>query len=87
MDPDEYLPWPAVAKLHDWWHGASGEFHSDTRYLLGQPISEESLWQVLQTGRQRYRIAAAIELALARPGDPLFEVRAPGPRQRELLTG
>jgi len=85
MDPDEHLPWPAVAALHDWWHAEGDEFHGDTRYLLGLPISEDSLWQVLKTGRQRYRIAAAIELALTRPGEPLFEVRAPGPRQRDAL--
>jgi uncharacterized protein (TIGR02270 family) len=85
LDPDENLPWPMVARLHDWWNDFRDEFHGDTRYLLGEPITDESLWRVLRTARQRYRTSAAIELALAAPGTPLFEVRAPGFRQRAIL--
>jgi uncharacterized protein (TIGR02270 family) len=85
MDPDEHLPWPLVSGLHEWWHEAQGDFHADTRYLVGHPISEESLWHVLRTGRQRTRVAAAIELALIAPDAPLFEVRARGERQRAVL--
>jgi uncharacterized protein (TIGR02270 family) len=85
LDVDEHLPWPMVARLHDWWRDHRDDFHSDTRYLLGEPITEDSLWRVLQTGRQRYRASAAIELALVAPDAPLFEVRAPGFRQRTLL--
>lgn len=85
LDPDEHLPWPLVAGLHDWWHDNRDEFHGDTRYLLGVPISEGSVWQLLQTARQRYRGSAAIELALGAPGVQLFEVRAPGFRQRAAL--
>lgn len=33
---------------------------------------------VLRHGYQRQRAAAAIELAMMKPGQPLFEVRAPG---------
>jgi len=40
---------------------------------------------VLGTGFQRQRIAAAYDLALMKPEEPLFEFRAPGLRQQALL--
>ena len=36
-------------------------------------------------GRQRQRAAAALELAIRQPSQPLFEVRAPGFRQQTIL--
>jgi hypothetical protein len=48
---------------------------------MGKPISIDWLEQVLRIGYQRPRAAAALELAILRPGQPLFEVRAPGFRQ------
>jgi hypothetical protein len=57
-----------------------------SRYLLGRPITIESLRQALKIGYQRQRAAAAIELALLNPGKPLFEVRAPAHRQQRLLA-
>jgi hypothetical protein len=45
-----------------------------------------NLWQVLQTGYQRQRAAAAIELTILQPGQALFEVRAPGFRQQRILA-
>ena len=83
--PDLDLPWPDPALLQKWWDAHRGNFQSGTRYLLGQPIEPQALRQVLQTGRQRQRAAAALELALLQPGRPLFEVRAPGARQQHLL--
>ena len=41
-------------------------------------MSPDWLQDVLRNGRQRQRAAAALELALQQPGQPLFEVRAPG---------
>ena len=43
--------------------------------------------EVLKTGRQRQRAAAALELAILQPGKPLFNVRAPGFRQQQWLSG
>jgi len=40
---------------------------------------------VLRDGRQRQRAAAALELAIRQPGQPLFNVKAPGFRQIEIL--
>jgi uncharacterized protein (TIGR02270 family) len=85
MDPDQDLYWPNPNAVANWWKGRQAEFASGTRYLVGKPISPEWLEQVLQKGYQRQRAAAALELALLRPGKPLFEVRAPGFRQQQIL--
>jgi uncharacterized protein (TIGR02270 family) len=85
MDPDEDLPWPAPERIAKWWHAHRSAFQSGTRYLLGKPMSPAWLQDVLRNGMQRQRAAAALELAMHQPGQPLFEVRAPGFRQQQLL--
>lgn len=85
MDPDEDLPWPNPEKIQQWWGKRRIECRSGVRHLLGKPISDEGLMEVLRTGRQRHRAAAALELAISHPGRPLFEVRAPGFSQLALL--
>jgi uncharacterized protein (TIGR02270 family) len=85
MDPDERLPWPNPELIAKWWDKHNGGFQVGVRYLLGKPITVEWVNQVLRIGRQRQRAAAALELAIMQPGEPLFEVRAPGFRQQELL--
>jgi uncharacterized protein (TIGR02270 family) len=85
MDPDENLPWPDPTLILKWWQLNKSSFQSGTRYLLGKPITIERCQQVLRIGRQRQRAAAALELAMRKPGTPLFEVRAPGFRQKQLL--
>ena len=87
MDADENLPWPDAAKIEAWWNKHRGEFSSGKRHLLGKPINPEWLMEVLKTGRQRQRAAAALELAILQPGKPLFNVRAPGFRQQQWLSG
>jgi uncharacterized protein (TIGR02270 family) len=86
MDPDDNLPWPDPALVQKWWNARRGSFAKGTRYLLGQPITTESLRLALKNGYQRQRAAAALELAILKPGRPLFEVRAPGFRQQKLLS-
>jgi uncharacterized protein (TIGR02270 family) len=85
MDPDENLPWPDPELIALWWDKNAGRYVSGARYLIGHPISAEHLRHVLRNGRQRQRAAAALELAILEPGRPLFEVRAPGFRQIEML--
>lgn len=85
MDRDEDLPWPNPALIQKWWGQHKDQFQNRTRYLLGRPIASEHLQHILRTGRQRQRYAAALELAMLRPGQPLFEVRAPGVRQQQVL--
>ncbi|RQW86575.1 MAG: TIGR02270 family protein, partial [Geobacter sp.] len=85
MDADLDLPWPNIESIRRWWDRNKGNFPDGTRYLLGKPVSVEHLQHVLTTGLQRQRAAAALELAIKQPGQPLFNVRAPGSRQREML--
>jgi uncharacterized protein (TIGR02270 family) len=85
MDPDEDLPWPKPEAIHTWWKDHQGPFRPGTRYLLGKPMSTDWLWDILRNGYQRHRAAAALELAMRQPGQPLFEVRAPGFRQQQLF--
>jgi uncharacterized protein (TIGR02270 family) len=84
-DPDENLPWPHVEKVQKWLQTQQASFARGVRHLFGKPIAADALRQVLRDGRQRQRAAAALELSLLKRGTPLWEVRAPGPRQREWL--
>jgi uncharacterized protein (TIGR02270 family) len=85
MDLDENLPWPDAPKLAALWDKRRGDFESRTRHLCGRPLTDDWLEDVLRNGYQRQRAAAALELALRRPDQPLFNVRAPGQRQKVLL--
>jgi uncharacterized protein (TIGR02270 family) len=83
--PDEHLPWPNRQAVADWWMKHRTEYPSERRYLLGRPISDSWCRTVLREGRQRQRAHAALELATRHPAEILFEVRAPGMRQRTCL--
>ena len=85
MDPDDDLPWPNAEAVLHWWGRNKGAFPSATRHLLGKPITAGNLRNILRSGRQRQRAAAALELAIQEPEQPLFEVRAPGLRQMEVI--
>jgi len=85
MDPDDNLPWPDPELIAKWWGQHHGEFQRGIRYLLGNPISVDWCQQILRKGRQRQRAAAALELAIRQPGQPLFNVAAPGFRQQKIL--
>jgi uncharacterized protein (TIGR02270 family) len=86
MDPDENLPWPNRAAIADWWVKHRDEFKPGVRYLLGRPIDDEPwLEHVLRHAYQRQRAAAALELAIRHPTEPLFNVAAPAWRQKKLL--
>ena len=87
MDIDENLPWPHPKRISAWWSKHGTEFSPGTRYFIGKPITRDWLNEVLKSGRQRQRVAAALELAILEPGKPLFEVRAPGFRQQQWLMG
>ena len=85
MDADEDLPWPEPTLIADWWANNQGAYQGGRRYLLGQPITSESVHVALCNGFQRQRAAAAIEQVLLSPSMPLFETRAPGFRQQRIL--
>jgi uncharacterized protein (TIGR02270 family) len=84
-EADRDLPQLAPEAVRQWWTKRSGDFTNGTRYLLGQPVSEPWLRRVLRDGQQRQRAAAALELALRGPGQPLFNVAAPGYLQLRAL--
>jgi uncharacterized protein (TIGR02270 family) len=85
MDPDEGLPWPEAARVQRWWDENRGRFQSGTRHLLGKPVTDNWLEIVLRDGRQSQRAMAALEIASRHPGQPLFNVKAPGFRQQQML--
>lgn len=86
MDEDEGLPWPDPHKLAAWWQKKGASFVPGTRYFMGVPPTREHCTDVLRTGFQRQRIAAAEHLCLMSPGTPLFNTAAPAWRQHRLLT-
>src|SRR5262249_24879482 len=73
-------------KVQKWLQARTSSFPRGVRHLLGKPITPDALRLVLREGRQRQRAAAALELSLQKRGTPLWEVRAPGVRQREWLA-
>ncbi len=85
LESDENLAWPDPQKVQAWWTAREHNFQSGSRYLLGAPNTETQCRKVLREGFQTQRAAAALELALLKPDEPLFEVRAPGWRQQRLL--
>jgi uncharacterized protein (TIGR02270 family) len=85
MDSDEDLPWPEPSLIQAWWEKNKNNFRVGTRYLVGKPITVEHCQQVLNTGFQRQRSAAALELALLQRDEPLFNTSARGIQQQQLL--
>lgn len=85
LDIDEDLLWPQAELIDQWWQRNGGRYQQGMRYLCGQLITDVNCRRVLGDGYQRQRISAALELALLKPDEPLFEWRAPGFRQQEWL--
>jgi uncharacterized protein (TIGR02270 family) len=85
LDEDENLPWPDAELIAKWWSSHGSRFQPGRRYLCGREINVESARQVLVDGKQRQRAAAALELALLQPAEPLFEIRARGSWQQRWL--
>jgi uncharacterized protein (TIGR02270 family) len=85
MDLDRDLYWPNAELVTHWWRKNRTQFQTGARYLCGKPITTDWLQQVLREGYQRQRAAAALELAIRNPGQPLFNVKAPGFRQQQML--
>lgn len=85
MDPDEDLPCPNPVLIERWWKQHQQNFMPGVRYLSGKPSNEFQCKDILRTGKQRQRQAAALALALMQPAKPLFETRAMGKRQQRCL--
>ena len=85
MDEDENLPWPDPEKITTWWRTNSSRFTPGTRYFMGVVPTLSTCLEVLRTGFQRQRIAAADYLPLLAPGTLLFNAASPAGRQQRLL--
>ena len=85
MDIDENLPSPDAKKLADWWVKQRSQYTPQVRHLCGKPLTEEWIKHILREGNQRQRAAAALELAIRRPGQPLFDIPARASQQYDLL--
>jgi uncharacterized protein (TIGR02270 family) len=86
MDPDQDLPWPDPQLVQAWWQANQANLQPGAPYLLGSALNERRCLEVLATGQQRQRIAAACALARFRPTEALFPTSAPANRQRVLLV-
>lgn len=87
MDEDEGLPWPDPGRVQSWSDAHAALLPTDGRCFMGAPPSVAHCEQVLRTGTQRQRIAAAYYLCVLQPGRPLFNCAAPAWRQQRLLAG
>jgi uncharacterized protein (TIGR02270 family) len=86
LDEDEGLPWPDPEKLRHWWDANKARYITGTSYFLGTPKTAVDWLSVLSYSPQHIRRAAALELALKRPTQAMFEVRARGALQLTQLA-
>jgi uncharacterized protein (TIGR02270 family) len=86
LDEDDRLPWPDPAKVGEWWMKNKARFNVGTAYFLGMPKASADWLDALSDAFQRQRRAAALELAIRQPNRAMFEVRARGRLQRQLLA-
>ncbi len=76
MDEDENLPYPNVEKIALTWQKYGNKFVIGKRYFMGSLITTENLNKTLNSGMQRYRHAAALELALSDNAQPLMNTKS-----------
>jgi uncharacterized protein (TIGR02270 family) len=86
LDEDENLPWPDPARIGPWWTANRVRFSPGTAYFLGAPKAAADWLEALSDAFQRQRHAAALELAIRQPDKAMFEVRARGRLQRQLIA-
>jgi uncharacterized protein (TIGR02270 family) len=86
LEYESNLPLPSPVHVQQWWEKNGHEFSPNTRYLAGKPISAQSARETLVAGKQRLRAAAALQLALLRSDEVLFEVRSRGDWQQQTLA-
>ena len=82
---DADLRWPAPQGLSTWWEREQHHFVAGQRLLAGAPVGESAAIDVLRSGYQRQRGAAALELARLRSDTMLFPVAERADRQQRRL--
>lgn len=86
LDEDDSLPWPDRALVERWWSAHAGAMPLDARCFMGGAPTPSRAADVLRTGFQRQRHAAARLRSLLQPRTPLFPTCAPSWRQSRLLA-
>ena len=86
VDAEDGLLWPDQEQVRQWWQSKRQHYVPHQRYLMGQPWSEACFQRALREGRQSQRRFAARMIALQRPDNRLFEVRALCVQQRQALA-
>ena len=86
LDADEDLPWPSTKLVRKWWNEHAREYRPGIRYLNGELIESTCLMNVLKSGHQRQREAAAMELGLLYPSEILFNTHARAQRQLKRVA-
>ncbi len=76
QEDDENLPIPDAEKVAAIWSQQSPHYIIGQRYFMSQPMGAEHLKEILISGTQRQRHAAALELALSESDVPLPNTRA-----------
>jgi uncharacterized protein (TIGR02270 family) len=79
---DKNLPQPDPARIGGWWAANRARFSVGTAYFLGAPKAAAYWLQALSDACH----AVALELATRQPDKAMFEVRARGRLQRQLLA-
>ncbi len=78
---DSKLPWPDADKITTRWQQHSADVESGQRYFMGKGFKASTMTghlnNIIASGYQRQRHAAALELALLEPTHPLHNTRAP----------
>jgi uncharacterized protein (TIGR02270 family) len=85
LDVDAGIERPDPEKLAQWWEVNRGRFTPGTAYFLGIPKESTDWITAISRSSQGHRRAASLELALRNPDEAMFEVRARGDLQRQLL--
>lgn len=85
VDEDEDLPWPDPARVAAWWSRHASSLPTGERLFAGAPVGRDGASRALTVRTQRMRAYAALQLAMLRPGEPLFAVAAPARRQWRWL--
>ena len=81
-EAEDDLVWPDVARIRRWWEVSHRAFAPAVRHVAGVPVRATEMAQVLRSGNQQQRAAAAMELALLDRGAVLLDVTGPAHRQR-----
>ncbi len=76
-NPDSDLSWPDSEKVKVFWDNNKKSLQSGQCYLLGKPVSSETLKQILKTGNQLEGNYAALKLAILESNSILYNKAIP----------